>query len=187
MRQTDGVPVPLDAATVRRLSGAAATYDEGLRRGATASRDRDLREQRALGTGAAAFLAVSDALMSWRMHELAGFGVRASDAVVVVGAVVVLTTRFGPLAIEAPCRVVRVVEEERRRGFAYVTLPGHPVAGEEEFLVEQSGSGDVTATVSAVSHPATPLARLGTPVTRREQRRIAARYLDALAGVARQT
>jgi uncharacterized protein (UPF0548 family) len=179
--------VPLDAATVLQLRAQTATYDAGSRPGAADRRDRGLRERRGVGTGEAAFLAASDALMSWRVHEGAGFGVRASDAAAVVGTVVVLTTRFGPLAVVAPCRVVRVIEEERRRGFAYVTLPGHPVAGEEEFIVERCGSGDVTATISALSHPATRLARLGAPVTRREQRRIATRYLDALAVAASPT
>ena len=34
-----------------------------------------------------------------------------------------------------PCRVVYVVDEPDRRGFAYGTLPGHPESGEELFLV----------------------------------------------------
>lgn len=179
-RQTGVVTVPLDDATVRRLRAATPTYDGSGRSALRSARDRGLLLRRSLGSGEAVFRATSEALLSWRMHERAGFGVQASDSLVAVGTVLVLTTRLGPLAVAAPCRVVRVVEEERRRGFAYVTLPGHPVAGEEEFLVEQSLSGAVTATITAVSHPATLLARAGSPVTRREQQRIATRYLDAL-------
>ncbi|HEV8560641.1 MAG TPA: DUF1990 family protein [Actinophytocola sp.] len=44
----------------------------------------------------------------------------------------------------APGRVVHVVEEEHRRGFAYGTLPGHPECGEEAFLLERHADGTVT-------------------------------------------
>jgi uncharacterized protein (UPF0548 family) len=172
--------VPLDAETVRRLRALPATYDVARSVGTDSARQRGLIDRRALGFGDPLFRAASDVVLSWRMHERAGFGVRASDAEVVVGTVVVLTTRFGSLSIEAPCRVVRVTVEPMSRGFAYVTLPGHPVSGEEEFLVQQSRSGVVTATVTAVSQPASVLARIGSPVTRRQQLRIAGRYLDAL-------
>jgi uncharacterized protein (UPF0548 family) len=36
---------------------------------------------------------------------------------------------LGPIRV--PCRVVYVLDEPERRGFAYGTLPGHPESGEE--------------------------------------------------------
>ena len=69
--------------------------------------------------------------MTWQMHRRAGLHVAASDERAHVGAVAMM--RLGPswLGIHVPCRVVYEIAEERRRGFAYGTLPGHPESGEE--------------------------------------------------------
>ena len=45
---------------------------------------------------------------------------------------VVLVRMMGFL--QAPCRVVYVIDEPDIRGFAYGTLPGHPESGEERFV-----------------------------------------------------
>ena len=37
---------------------------------------------------------------------------------------------------KVPARVVYVIDEPLRKGFAYGTLPGHPETGEEAFIVE---------------------------------------------------
>ena len=65
------------------------------------------------------------------------------------------------LAVSAPVRVVYVVDEPRRRGFAYGTLPGHPESGEEAFVVELQEDDEVTFTVTAFSRPASTLAARG--------------------------
>ncbi len=88
---------------------------------------------------------------------------------------------MGRLGLCAPVRVVDVVDEPTRRGFAYGTLPGHPESGEESFVVELGETGDVTLTITAVSRPASRLARLAGQVGRRVQSRITDRYLSALA------
>ncbi|MFC6343752.1 DUF1990 domain-containing protein, partial [Nocardioides hankookensis] len=88
--------------------------------------------------------------------------------------------RLGPLRV--PCRVVYVVREPDRVGFAYGTLPGHPESGEERFEVARAADGTVTFEVTAFSRPATMLARLGGPIGRAVQDRITERYLNAAAG-----
>lgn len=81
----------------------------------------------------------------------------------------------------APCRVVFIIDEANRRGFAYGTLPGHPVSGEELFLVSyDSRTEEVVAAVTAFSRHATWWSRLGAPVTLAAQRLVTARYLRAL-------
>ncbi|MCW2761725.1 MAG: hypothetical protein JWR85_1926 [Marmoricola sp.] len=82
--------------------------------------------------------------------------------------------------MNAPVRVVYRVDEERRKGFAYGTLPGHPESGEEAFVVELREDEQVTLTISAFSRPASRLARLGGPLTRIIQRWVTDRYLRAL-------
>ena len=83
----------------------------------------------------------------------------------------VLDIRLGPMTPAAPCPVVYVIDEEDRRGFAYGTLPGHPESGEEAFIVQIADDEEVTATIKAFSRPASLLARIGGPVTRRVQLR----------------
>lgn len=88
----------------------------------------------------------------------------------------------GPVAISAACRVVYVVDEPDRRGFAYGTLPGHPVSGEELFAVEYDPADEsVYAVVTAFSRPAVWYLRLAGPLARLGQRRMADRYISAVS------
>jgi uncharacterized protein (UPF0548 family) len=107
--------------------------------------------------------------------------VSASAPVAEPGGLVLLGVIAGPVQITAPCRVVYVVQEPSRRGFAYGTLPGHPESGEEAFVVERHGDDTVTFTITAFSRPATVLARIAGPAGRTIQHRITGRYLQALA------
>nr|WP_231747634.1 DUF1990 domain-containing protein [Auraticoccus cholistanensis] len=116
-------------------------------------------------------------LLGWRMHLGAGVGVRTDADPLDVGTVAVL--RIGPLT--APVRVLAVERTADRVGFSYGTLPGHPEAGEEAFVLERGPQG-CTATVVALSRPASWLTRAGGPVARAAQRVAARRYLRVLTG-----
>lgn len=70
-------------------------------------------------------------------------------------------------------------------GFAYGTLPGHPETGEEAFVVERNGEGDVRFTITAFSRPRALLARLGGPVTKAVKARATRRYLRGLFNATR--
>jgi uncharacterized protein (UPF0548 family) len=120
-----------------------------------------------------------EVLMTWRLHERAGLRVAASSPRVQPDAVVLMKLRLGRFAlpgVEIPCRVVRVIDEPDRAGFAYGTLPGHPESGEEEFLLIRTGDR-VDFRITAFSRPATRLSRLGGPLTRRAQDFYTSRYL----------
>lgn len=83
--------------------------------------------------------------------------------------------------LTAPCRVVSVVSEPDRRGFAYGTLPGHPESGEELFSVRYDPADDTAyAQVREFSRPATRWIKAGGPVASSAQRLIARRYLRAV-------
>lgn len=91
-----------------------------------------------------------------------------------------IVARVGPVRIHEPVEIVRVVEEADRVGFAYGTLAGHPVSGEEAFVVERRADGSIWFTNRSISGPARgcwrvafPLARLAQPIYQR-------RYLRAL-------
>lgn len=171
----------LPAHQVERLCSAHLNYPEvGLTRGNLPGGYLHVRRSVVLGAGQVRFTEVAEALLGWQMHRGAGVSVRASSEPLVEGTVAVLRLGRGALGVNAPVRVVYRVDEERRKGFAYGTLPGHPESGEEAFVVELREDEQVTLTISAFSRPASRLARLGGPLTRIIQRWVTDRYLRAL-------
>lgn len=160
---------------------AEVTYAEvGQTAGTLPEGYHHVRRSVTIGTGARAFTEAAGQVMRWRVQEGAGMKVDASSPAAEPGALVRTTLRLGPVRFVAPCRVVYVVDEPRRAGFAYGTLPGHPETGEEAFIVTHEPDDSVTLTVIAFSRPATLLARLGSPVARAVQEFITRRYLRAL-------
>ena len=143
-------------------------------------------ERRALlGEGPETFQRAVSALVSWEMHRRCGFAIHASHPSAVEGATVVLALGWWKARWHIPCRVVYRVDEERRGGFAYGTLPGHPERGEEAFIVTHEPSGEVALTVRAFSRPASLPARLAGPFGRAVQRLATARYVRSMQELAR--
>jgi uncharacterized protein (UPF0548 family) len=165
-----------------RLRSAALTYDEV---GATAGRMPDgyhhLTQTTVIGDGRRAFEYAAGLLMCWGVQRGTGITVAASAPTVEDGAVAVLRLGWGPLAVRAPVRVVAVVDEPDRRGFAYGTLPGHPESGEESFIVEYAADGVVSLRIVAFARPRSWPARVAGPLGRLVQRAVTRRYGRALA------
>lgn len=138
-----------------------------------------LHASRVVGSGQELFEQCAETVMTWGVQRGAGLTVVPGDRVR-VGAENRLGLRLGPVRTWAPCRVVYVVDEPDRKGFAYGTMPGHPECGEESFIVSLDENGTVQFDVTAFSRPASWLARLGGPVTGFVQRRVTWRYLDAV-------
>jgi uncharacterized protein (UPF0548 family) len=160
------------------LAAMTFTYQQV---GATAGELPDgyhhVRKSAVIGNGRPRFDDAAAKVMRWGMLRGAGVRVEASSEVAAVGSEVLVG--LGPL--RAPCRVVYLIDEENRRGFAYGTLAGHPESGEELFAVRyDAATGDVLAEVVAFSRHATWWSRLGSPVTSLAQRVITTRYLTAL-------
>ena len=162
-----------------RALTAEITYSEvGASLGVMPPGYRHAHDVGELGVGL--FDRAVDGLRHWDMHRGAGLLVEASAPEVAVGVTMLSGIGVGPLRVWAPCRVVRVVDEPGRWGFAYGTLPGHPVSGEEAFVVVQGEDGVARLEVTAFSRPATLLSRLGGPVSPLAQRLVTRRYLSAL-------
>lgn len=126
------------------------------------------------------FAQASSALRSWVVHRRAGLQVSATHTPLREGTEVHLQLGPRPLRVTAPCRVLHVIEEPDRAGFAYGTLRGHPESGIEQFTVTRTATGLVRFHLDVVSRPATWYARLGFPVSRLVQELITRRYLRAL-------
>ncbi len=169
---------PLSARDLAGLADAPLTYDRAIV--GHPAPDGYRRLERSVVLDRRDLAGAADDLFAWRMHERSGLRVAAGDTPLVDGTVVVLRLGPGPLALRIPCRVVEVVDEPGRRGFSYGTLPGHPESGEERFLLEEQEDGSLTFSITAVSRPASTLARLGGPVSRAVQHWMTTRYLAAL-------
>jgi uncharacterized protein (UPF0548 family) len=156
-----------------------------------ATRDRDLggelppgyhhvRYRKVIGHGEAAFAGAVETLMTWGMHRKVGFRVDASAPRAAEGVVVVASVGVGPARLCIPCRVLYVVDGPRRKGFAYGTLPGHPEAGEELFVVRLNDDGSVEARIVAFSRHGRWFTRLAGPIGRGVQKVATARYARVL-------
>jgi uncharacterized protein (UPF0548 family) len=160
------------------LSARALTYPEvGATAGPMPAGYHHVRQSAVIGTGRARFEEAADAVMRWGMLRGAGLRVDSTTDVAAVGSEVIVG--MGPVRV--PCRVVYVIDEPDRRGFAYGTLPGHAESGEELFAVRfDPVSERVYAEVAAFSRHGTWWSRLAGPVTSLLQRAVTARYLRAL-------
>ncbi|MEV0911570.1 DUF1990 family protein [Streptomyces hokutonensis] len=130
-----------------------------------------------IGEGEKVFRRASDALLTWELHREMGVGIEAGADKAAPGVDVTVTLAG---LIKGPCRIVWTVEEHRRSGWAYGTLPGHPESGEEAFVVDRTGDGTVWLTVSAFSRAAKWYTRLGGPATRGLQHAYARRIGSTL-------
>ena len=132
-----------------------------------------------IGAGAEFWQFAVHELMTWGIKRRAGFrvpalGVRPGDDVT-------LTFGWGVLSLHEPVRVVQVIDEPRRRGFAYGTRAGHPIRGEESFIVEHRSDDSVWLTIRSFSRPSSAGWWVLDPLLRIAQLIVTRRYLRALA------
>lgn len=124
-----------------------------------------------LGEGEECFRRAADALAGWRMFDTGWTRILPEDAAVAEGAVVCVVARhFGFYSVN-PARIIRVLDEQRRYGFVYGTLPAHSERGEERFSVEITPDGAVYYDLYSFARGNSLPVRLGYPVRRLVQRR----------------
>lgn len=170
------------ASCLDRYGGCTLTYAEvGATAGPLPDGYAHLRRRGRVGAGSRDLDRAGEALLGWEMHRRAGLAVAATGPAAEGGTVVLGLGAAAVLVI--PCRVVRVVDDERRRGFAYGTLPGHPERGEELFLASLADDGSVWFEVTAFSRPGSTLIRLAGPAASAVQRVATSCYQRALAAL----
>jgi uncharacterized protein (UPF0548 family) len=133
-----------------------------------------------LGRGAATYGRAVHGLRAWQAHRLPGVRVFPRETRIQPGAIVIVTLGTPVLAVAAPCRVVQVIDEPQRWGFAYGTLPGHPERGEEAFVTSISADGSVRFEITVFSRPGNAVLRMSGPIARALQEKGAKAYLRAL-------
>jgi uncharacterized protein (UPF0548 family) len=105
------------------------------------------------------------AIQDWAAHRAARVHLEPPRPALREGTVLAVTAGPPVGAVVALCRIVRVVDEPDRFGFAYGTLPLHPEVGEECFLVTREPDG-VWVRVRSASKPVALPARLAPPLAR---------------------
>lgn len=133
-----------------------------------------------LGDGAGVFERASEGLRRWQAHLRAGVGVRPADAGLEEGLAVVLAVPVAFVHVTVACRIVYVIDEPRRFGFAYGTLPHHVIEGEEVFIIERDEADAVRFVVSAFFRPRGPVMAAGAPLVHALDQRLVGRYLRGL-------
>ena len=182
------MPILWGRATDERLSALLSDAKQtdysysslGMTRGEAPAEYRIERRCVPLGDEEVVWGRAVSGLRLWEAHRGAGAHVVPPDAPILGGTTVLVTLGAPGCTMVAPCRVVYVTDEPDVFGFGYGTLSGHPEEGEESFLVRRV-DGEVHFEVVAMSRPASLLTRLGGPIARLVQSRMAERYLKGLA------
>lgn len=158
----------LPSCLTRPAEGAWPATPPGLRRYERTS---------TVGSGDAVWESAAAAVMTWGVKTRSGFDVlppgraRVGDRPLVIA-------RLGMLRVREPVEVIEVVDRPDRVGFAYRTRPGHPIRGEEAFILSRNGD-EVTLTLRSLTRPAAapgwflayPLLRIAQTLVRRRYRR----------------
>jgi uncharacterized protein (UPF0548 family) len=135
-----------------------------------------------LGHGRQLWNEAASAVLDWQIKTRSGFtvepftgGIRARE-----NADYRLTIRAGPIIVHEPVRVVTVVSQSARCGFSYGTLDGHPVSGEEAFIVHRAPDGEVWLTLRSLTRASRGPWRWAFPVLLIAQKYYRRRYRQAL-------
>jgi len=189
-RAYPNAPVTYGAVGATRGSTFTVLPPEGVRRVNRSAR---------IGHGEERWVFAREQILTWGVKRRSGFGVTllprdpagepldlsndsATHPRVRPGDTIVLSVGRGWLTAHEPVRVVYVINEPTLAGFAYGTLEGHPLRGEEAFMLEHRDDNSVWITVRSFSRPASTKWMLLSPVLRLLQHIVVGRYLRALAG-----
>ncbi|GAA1860450.1 DUF1990 family protein [Brevibacterium marinum] len=170
---------------------------------------RDFESAFFVGHGRATFERCAEELLYWKVKIRSGFDIAVEPPGVAAGPTCIdagppgvapvsqgdstadptrvrigqeptIFVRLGPFRLPEPARVIDVVESERRRGFTYATKPGHPITGEESFILIHTPDDRVFLVLRSVSRAGFGIWRLGEPFVRLAQIVYRRRYARAL-------
>lgn len=125
---------------------------------------------------------LSEAVLRWAVKTRSGFSVNPQSGeslAVRPNADFVLVARLGVGTVAEPVRVIDVVATSARCGFSHGTRSGHPVRGEEAFVIHRS-DGRVFLTLRSLTRADDGLWRLAYPAALLAQRWYRHRYVRAL-------
>ena len=132
-----------------------------------------------LGSSSEVWEWASNEVLRWGVKTRSGFSVAPATTVVAGSRPVIVAHPFG-MSVREPVEVVEVVNLPDRVGFAYRTLRGHPISGEEAFIIHRD-NGLVMLTIRSLTSPGHQLRwKLLYPVLLIAQKVARRRYIRAL-------
>ncbi|MBX3296618.1 MAG: DUF1990 domain-containing protein [Acidobacteria bacterium] len=144
--------------------------------GYTVDRNRIL-----LGAGEEVWERAKAAICEWKMFDIGWARAVPADTPIEEGSdVAVVVSHFCIYSLNA-ARIVYVLDDSVRFGFAYGTLEDHGESGEEVFLVERNPTnGEVHYSLLAFSRPGHLFTYLGYPASRYLQKQFAKDSMAAM-------
>ncbi|WP_129789946.1 DUF1990 family protein [Promicromonospora panici] len=136
-----------------------------------------------LGSGTDLWDVASSAVLSWGIKTRSGFTVDPpleAGRTAQQGERYWLVARIGPTRVREPVEIVATVATHDRAALAYGTLEGHPVSGEEAFIVHRDDDGNVSLTLRSLTRAGRGPWRGLFPLILIAQRVYRRRYLRAL-------
>ncbi len=124
-----------------------------------------------LGVGDIAYKKAKEALQNWVMFPSPWITLFPPPIPFEEGKDVALVFHLFGVYFYSNARIVYLINEANRFGFAYGTLQSHIECGEEAFFIERKENGEVWLHIQAFSHPNHWLVWLGKPVARYYQRK----------------
>lgn len=126
-----------------------------------------------LGKGDTVWRKAKTVLLNWQQFPLPWTKIYPNTTELKKGAIVVVLFQLFGIWWRNSAKIVYVIDEVNRFGFAYGTLPGHIERGEEVFWVERNEEGIVSYHIRAFSKPRFWLAKMAYPIARFYQRKFA--------------
>ncbi len=123
-----------------------------------------------LGDGDVVFQAAKAALRRWAQFPESWVFISPHAPLEQNQMVAMCAHAFGLWWVSA-AKIIYMIDEENRFGFAYGTLEAHLECGEERFLIERLPDGSVWYDLRAFSRPRRWFVRLGYPLARMLQRK----------------
>lgn len=134
-----------------------------------------------LGHGEKIYRRAVAALRDWKQSDLGWTRIVPPQTPILAGRTVAVQAKtFGVWSLNF-CRIVYIIDEDRKFGFAYGTLSEHAERGEERFMIEWEAEDDsVWYDILAFSQPKHFLVKVGRPLARMLQKRFARASLQAM-------
>lgn len=124
-----------------------------------------------IGHGDTDFNNAKIAIQRWQMFPRTWTRILPGTPPIQENTTVVMCARFLGIWWRNACRIIYIIDQPNRYGFAYGTLPAHMESGEELFLVFKDENDEVWYEIKAYSRPRHWLAKLAYPLMRLLQAR----------------
>lgn len=135
-----------------------------------------------IGSGTELWNEVSSAVLAWGIKTRSGFAVEpplVAGRSARQGERYWLVARVSAIRVREPVEIVTTISTRDRVALAYGTLNGHPVSGEEAFIVHRDDNGNLSLTLRSLTRAGRGPWRALFPLILIAQRVYRRRYLRA--------